>query len=190
MWVSTEIRPARCRSRKGRSVLRGVTPLGRKNLWTPFVPVGWSSECIDRLFWAMGFDRWRGISQALYQRPGTANELVAVSLRLDGDHKIAAIRANPDDFDAAWDAITLLMADCVRYEFSVTLCDGVENSHRFSDRTIISSWEPPPPGLEELQPVAQEVDNLLTGAAKTVMARVKEQQQPAYVAIRQRIERF
>ena len=171
-------------------MLRGVTPPGRKNLWTPFVPVGWSSECIDRLFWAMGFDRWRGISQALYQRPGTANELVAVSLRLDGDHKIAAIRANPDDFDAAWDAITLLMADCVRYEFSVTLCDGVENSHRFSDRTIISSWEPPPPGLEELQPVAQEVDNLLTGAAKTVMARVKEQQQPAYVAIRQRIERF
>jgi hypothetical protein len=170
-------------------VLRGVTPPGRKNLWTPFVPVGWSSECIDRLFWAMGFEDWLGSAETLYEWRGTEPELVATSLRLD-DHKIAAIRTQPDVFDAVRDAVTLLVPDSVEYEFSVSLCDGVENSGRFSDLVIISSREPPQPGLEDLQPIAEEIDRLLEGAAMTVMARVNEQQQPAYVAIRQRIERF
>jgi hypothetical protein len=175
---------------QGLSVLRSVTVRGQKSLWMPFVPLGWSSECCDRLFWALGFEDWHGSSETLYEWRGTGSELVAINLRLECDYKTAAIRAHPDDFDAVWEAITLLMADCVQYEFSVTLCDGVENSGRFSDLVAISSREPPPPGLEELLPVAREIDRLLERAAETVWARVREQQQPALASIRQRFERF
>jgi hypothetical protein len=175
---------------KGLSVLRGVTPRGRRNLWTPFVPAGWSPECFDRLFVALGFEDWRGGAESLYEWRGTETELVAISLRLDTDHKIAAIRANADDFAAVWDAVMLLMPDRVEFDYSVNLRDGVENSGRFSDLVIISSREPPQPGLEDLQPIAEQIDRLLEGAAMTVMARVNEQQQPALVAIHQRFERF
>jgi hypothetical protein len=175
---------------KGLSVLRGVTQRGCKNLWTPFVPPGWSSECFDRLFWALGFEDWHGSSETLYEWRGMDSELVAINPRLECDYKMAAIRAHPDDFDAVWQAITLLMADCVQYEFSVTLCDGVENSQRFSDLIIISEREPPPPGLEELRPIAQRVGRLLEKAATTVFAKVRERQQPALAAIRRRIDRF
>jgi hypothetical protein len=175
---------------KGLRLLRAATEPRLRNLWTPFVVPGWHSECFDRLFAAMGFEDWRGSSESLFRWQGSANELIAIRLCLDSDHKIAAVLASPDDFSAVRDAVTLLVPDSVEYEFSVCLRDGVENSGGFGDFTIISSREPPPPGLEELQPVGQEIDRLLEGAAKTVMARVKEQQHPAFAEIRNRFDRF